>query len=108
MDMSMFQIMADACGGLGPIVSLIKNIFKIIQIVVPILLILWGAFDLAKAVIASDDKEIKGATSKLIRRAVVAAAVFFIVTLVTVVMNLVTSSAEDADTVSWQTCWQQS
>ena len=107
MDMSLFQIM-DACGGLGPIISLIKNVFKIIQIIVPILLILWGALDLAKAVIASDDKEIKGATSKLVRRAVVAAAVFFIVTLVTVVMNLVTSSAEDTDTTSWQACWQQS
>lgn len=105
--MDIFQIM-DACGGLGPIVTLVKNIFKIIQIVVPILLILWGALDLAKAVIASDEKEIKGATSKLIRRAVVAAAVFFIVTLVTVVMNLVAGSAEDTDTASWQSCWNQS
>ena len=52
---------ADACGGLRPIVSVIKGLFDILRILVPIALLIFGALDLAKAVIASDEKEIKGA-----------------------------------------------
>ena len=58
--MDMFQILAgDACGGLGPFVSIIKGVFELIKIGVPIILIIMGAIDLGKAVLASDDKEIK-------------------------------------------------
>ena len=58
--LDLFQIM-DNCGGIGPVVSLIKNgVFPIIQIGIPILLILMGTVDLGKAVMSNDDKEIKG------------------------------------------------
>ena len=71
--MDMFQILAgDACGGLGPIVGVVKGVFDLIKIGVPIVLIIMGAIDLGKAVLASDDKEIKAATSKLIKRAIAA------------------------------------
>ena len=101
----MFSILA--CDeNLLPIVSVLKSVFKIVQIGIPILLILWGAFDLGKAVIASDEKEIKGATSKLIKRAIAAVAVFFAVTLVSLIMNLVSNSgAEESDSLSWKDCW---
>lgn len=105
--MELFQIL-DACEGLGPIVSVIKGVFDIIKIGVPILLILMGAIDLAKAVMASDDKEIKAATSKLIKRAIAAVAVFFSVTIVTLVMNLVAKGeveSEGANSSSWSACW---
>jgi hypothetical protein len=57
---------------------------------------------------ASDDKEIKAATSKLIKRAIAAVAVFFAVTLVDVIMGLVgDSGAEDGDdAMSWSQCWK--
>jgi amino acid permease len=101
------EILAD-CGGLGPVISLIKNVFNLIKILVPIVLILMGAIDLTKAVMASDDKEIKAATSKLIKRAIAAVAVFFAVTLVDVIMGLVgDSGAEDGDdAMSWSQCWK--
>ena len=107
--MDFVQILADAnnCGGLGPIISLIKGIFNVIKIIVPIILIVMGAIDLTKAVMASDDKEIKAATSKLIKRTIAAVAVFFIVTLVDVVMQLVSNSAEDADG-NLLSCWNNS
>ena len=45
---------SSACRSLGPLIRLIKyGIIPIIQIGVPILLILYGMFDLSKAVIAS-------------------------------------------------------
>jgi amino acid permease len=106
--MDFVQILASDCGGLQPVISLIKNIFNLIKILVPIVLILMGAIDLTKAVMASDDKEIKAATSKLIKRAIAAVAVFFAVTLVDVIMGLVgDSGAEDGDNaMSWSQCWK--
>ena len=97
----------DSCGGIGPIVSFIKNgVFPIIQIGIPILLILFGTLDLGKAVISNDDKEIKGATSKLVKRAIMAIAVFFVVFLVKVVMGwLAKANSDDVNESSWAACW---
>ncbi len=107
--MEIFQTLADACGGLRPIVAVLKGVFDIIKIGVPILLIIMGAIDLGKAVMASDDKEIKAATSKLIKRAIAAAAVFFAVTIVDVVMGLVARGEEtdgETNSSSWSACWK--
>ena len=107
--MDLFQIM-DNCQGLGPIVRLIKNgLFPIIQIGIPIILIVMGSIDLGKAVLSSDDKEIKNATSRLVKRAIAAVAVFFIVTLVYVIMSMVANNSK-SDKVTgaqdWWSCWQ--
>ena len=93
---------------LMPIIHVVKNVFLLIQIGVPILLIVMGSIDLGKAVMSSDDKEIKGATGKLIKRAIAAVAVFFIVPLVNLVISFVAGSgAEDADSTSWKDCWNK-
>ena len=99
----------DACRGIGPIVSIIRHgVFPLVQIGIPILLILLGTFDLGKAVISSDDKEVKAAQKRLISRLIYAAVIFFMVTFVSVVMNVVATGnlGEDADTNSWETCWK--
>lgn len=106
--LDLFQIMAntDSCGGLLPLVRMLRKVLTIVQIFIPILLILFGTIDLGKAVIASDEKEIKGAQSKLIKRCIYAVAIFFVVMLVTVIMNIVASSGEkSANTSGWKTCW---
>lgn len=108
--LDLFQ-MLDSCGGLLPVVKLIRNgIFPIIQIGIPIILILMGTIDLGKAVMSNDDKEIKGATSKLIKRAIMAVAVFFVVTIVTVVFGWLGTTGEgdieDAGN-DWVECWNQ-
>src|SRR5574344_1581222 len=108
--LSLFQI-ADNCHGIGPIVIIIKNgIFPIIQIGIPILLIILGTLDLGKAVIASDEKQVKEATTRLGRRCAYAAAVFFMVTIVSIVMNLVSAGGQaDSENISnttdWRACW---
>lgn len=102
---------ADACQGIGPVVRLLKNgIMPIFQIGVPILLIVFGSIDLGKAVMANDDKEIKGATGKLIKRAIAAVVVFFIPFIVNLVMGLISKAelgegVESTDNTSWATCW---
>ena len=98
----------DACGGLGPIVSVIKRgIFPLVQIGIPILLIVFGTIDLGKAVISSDEKEVKQAQGRLIKRFIYAAAVFFVVTLVSVVMGIIAKGGE-GDTTGWRACWEAS
>ena len=94
------------CMGLTPVISLAKNVFKLIQFGVPILLIIFGAIDLGKAVISNDEKTMKSAQGMLIKRLIYAVAVFLVVTLVTVAMGLVSSAnASDADSNSWVSCW---
>ena len=94
----------DSCNGLLPLVKVIKKgLFPIIQLGIPILLL--GTIDLGKAVISSDEKEVKAAQSRLIKRFIYAALVFFVVTLVSVLMNVVSQGGE-GDTASWENCWK--
>lgn len=93
---------------LAPIFRFIKNgIYPILQIGIPILLIVMGSIDLGKAVLSSDDKEIKGATGKLIKRCIAAVAIFFVTTIVSLLMGLL--STADSENVTgndrWQDCW---
>ncbi len=104
---NLFQIAVgtDACGGLLAIVKIIrKGIMPIVQIFIPILLIVFGTVDLGKAVISSDEKEVKQAQSRLIKRCIYAVAIFLVVTLVTVIMNIVAVGVSDG-TGSWSECW---
>lgn len=100
----------DGCGGLLPIVRLVrKGLYPIIQIIIPIILIIFGVIDLGKAVIASDEKEIKAAQSRLIKRCIYAAAIFFVVTLVSLVMDIVSTGIGDSEenkANSWSACWE--
>ena len=43
------------------IVSLLRMAVRILQIIIPVALILWGTIDMGKAVIAGDEKKIKEA-----------------------------------------------
>ena len=98
-------ILDEVCGGLDPIVRVVKfGVFPIIQIGIPIILIIMGSFDLGKAVLSSDDKEIKASTGRLIKRVIAAIAVFFVVAIVKLVMGWAGKySGEDANT--WVSCW---
>lgn len=113
--LDLFQIM-DNCGGLLPVVKFIRQgVFPVIQIGIPILLILFGTIDLGKAVMSQDDKEIKGATGKLVKRAIMAVAVFFVTTLVTVVFNWLGSTGDSNAEAgkgqetgnNWLACWNE-
>ncbi len=112
--LNLFNIM-DGCEGLGPIVAIVKTVFNIIQIAIPILLILFGTLDLGKAVMSNDEKEIKGAISKLIKRALMALAVFFVVFFVKLIFSWLAkanSAQKDGNDVdikesSWWDCWNE-
>lgn len=86
-------------GGLLTIVGIIKKVLAVMQIAIPIILLLFGTIDLGKAVMAGEEKEIKAATSTLIKRAIAAVAVFLLFMVVSVVTGWVGGE-------EWTKCWK--
>ncbi len=79
----------------------VKNLTSLIvlgiQVVVPILLIIWGMLDFTKAVIGQNEDKIKDAQKVFIKRLIAAAVVFLTVTIVRMLLNFVgTLSAENS------------
>lgn len=83
------------------IIGVLRKVLTILQIGIPIILLLFGTIDLGKAVMAGDEKEIKSATSTLIKRAVAAVAVFLLFMVVSVVTGWVGGT-------EWKECWAAS
>ena len=93
------------CDALMPIIRLIRDgVIPLIQIGIPIILIVLGMLDLGKAVMASKEDEMKSAQKLLIKRAIYAVAIFFVVFIVQVVFGLIDNSG-DLGQSNWITCW---
>lgn len=97
---------------LNPIWEVVGFIVKAIWFGIPILLIIFGMIDLGKAVIASKEDEVKKAWKAFGRRFLVAVAVFAVVWIVTIVLNMVTklslpdgTTGGTVNTSGWETCW---
>ena len=111
--MDLMNIMADSllCDpqkGLLPVFGVIGNVVTFIKIAVPIIIIIMGSIDLMKAVMASKDDEIKKAQGILIKRAIYGVVIFFIPTIVTLLMNLVNQDNQDVRCMSCITTPSQS
>ena len=74
--------------------QLVGRILLVFKIVIPLLLIIFGMIDLGKAVIASDEKAIKNATTSIIRRLIAAVVIFFIPAIVGAIFSLVKSFSD--------------
>lgn len=108
----MLQVLADintnatyTCGSLGlefsgMLPNIVHMIVLIIKIVVPILLIVFGMMDLAKAVMAQKEDEIKKGQQTFVKRLIAAIIVFFVITVVQMVIGFL---AGDEDSVT--TCF---
>ena len=68
---------AQACEQIPDAVfNIVSLIIMAIQVVVPILLIIWGMIDFAKAVVGGDEDKIKAGQKIFIKRLIAAAIVF--------------------------------
>ena len=74
--------------GIGNVVHLVV---VAIQVVVPILLIIWGMIDFAKSIIGQDEDKIKAGQKTFMRRLIAAVVVFLIVTIVQLAIRLATT-----------------
>lgn len=97
----MFILDTVSCGGLGDFDAMIPAFTSLavnaIKVVVPILLIFFGMLDLAKAVMSNDEKEMKGAQGKFIRRAIYAVVVFFVVAVVQLVFSTLGNAEQNSE-----------
>lgn len=88
------------CGNIGltfagMLPKTISIIITIIQIVVPILLVFFGLLDMAKAVMAQKEDEIKKGQQTLIKRVIAAAIVFFVILLVKMLLPFLSNNNSD-------------
>lgn len=100
----MMQVLSSVCVGVlgdvglpSKIAYILHLVILAIQIVVPFLLIIWGMLDLGKAVMAQKEDEIKKGQQTFIKRIMAAAILFFVTTIVTLLVNLV---ADDSSTIT--------
>ena len=93
---------AASCYGLSAVVFYGVYIVKVIQIVVPILLIIWGSIDLLKSIISGDEKKISAARKPFIQRLLSAVLVFLLPWLVNAIISF---SAGNTTNNNWKACW---
>ncbi|MDO4963241.1 MAG: hypothetical protein Q4E75_04000 [bacterium] len=87
----------------GTFPYIISTIVLIIKIAVPILLIIFGMLDLGKAVVASKEDEIKKGQQLLIKRAITAVLVFFVIQIVQIIIRFV--SGNNASVINCFNCF---
>lgn len=68
-------------------------ILLILKVLVPVIIIVLGIVDLAKAVMSSDDKAVNKATTAIISRLIIGVAIFFIPTIISFIFSIVKDAA---------------
>lgn len=66
----------------------IEEIIGYVRIFVPILLIILGAVDFGSAVLSQDQDSLKKSGSKFVKRCIAAVAIFFVPTLIRLLLSL--------------------
>ena len=81
------------------IVNIVNLIYNAIRIGVPLILIIVGMFDMGKAITQQKEDEIKKAQTLLVRKAVAAALVFLMLSMVNLIFNIASSGDNDSETI---------
>jgi len=97
-------IVGTSCGTIlgSELIEHIQEVFDIIKIVAPILLIFFGSMDYGKAVVANDKEALAKATSNFIKRAIAAVAIFLLPYFIKIIFSL--PGVKDVINVNDPTC----
>ncbi len=89
----------DLCSNPEPLQVLlfVKYFITIVKIIVPISIILFGSIDLIKAIISSDADAMNKSLKALVKRTISGIIIFFLPTLITLVLNLLNSDFSMCD-----------
>lgn len=74
------------------------GLVNLVKVIIPILLVAYGMMDLAKAVMANDEKIMKEAQGKFIKRIVYAVIIFFIVAIVQLIFGTLAKASGKSQT----------
>lgn len=102
--LNVLSFAGDTCSSLSPFLRIVGYVVAIVKIVIPILLIIFGMLDVGKAVIASKPDEVTKSLRGFAMRCIAAILVFFIPSIVSVLINAVQASGE-TDANNWTICW---
>lgn len=83
---------------MADVMALVQLVMKVICILVPIVMIVLGTFDLFKAVTAGKEEDIKKKQKALITRLIAGVLVFLVPTIVSLLTSLM-------GTEDWKDCW---
>ena len=112
---SLFAVMnpvfaKNGCEGIGieiddKILDVVHYIILIIQIVIPILLVIFGSIDFLKAVVAQKDDEIKKGQQTFIKRIIAGVLVFFVFSIVRVIISFAGDDENKAKILNCAKCF---
>ena len=93
------------CYNLAPLLQLVGYVVTIFKIVIPLLLIVFGMLDVGKSVVAGKPDEVTKNLKSFAMRCVAAVLVFFIPSIVGVVLDAVAATSDNigADTTTGTT-----
>ena len=108
--MDLFNVLAKCVGIFGSngitdeaIPNIIHYVYLGIQVVIPILLIIFGMIELGKAITAQKEDEIKKAQSSFLKKLILAVIVFLVFSAVKLVFNFVGGGqGENGEANVWQ------
>ena len=95
------------CGGFNvpnSLINIVSTIVTLIKIAVPIILIILGMIDMAKAVASQKDEEIKKGQKTLLSRCIAAGIVFFVVAIVQLLVSIVSKTGDSTKDNEWNSC----
>lgn len=71
------------------ITAITQTLYTVIKIVIPVILIVYGMIDFGKSVMAGKEDEIKANQKLFVKRLIAAALVFFILSIVQLVLGII-------------------
>lgn len=83
----------------GDLVAIIHYIYLAIQVLVPVILIIFGMIELTKAIMAQKEDEIKKAQGSFVKKLIVAVIVFLTFSIVRLVFNFANSGNKNSANV---------
>lgn len=85
--------------------QLVGYVLYAAKIIIPVIIMILGVVDFVKAIFLSDEKSVQKAGITLLQRAIMGVAIFFVPTLVSLVIGLVSDMAEASEKIAGcETC----
>lgn len=94
--MTMFYTLAGCADIPCPVFEITHIIKNIIEVVVPVVLIIFGMIDFAKATMAHDEGDIAKAKDTFIKRLIAAISMFFVIFVLELAFSIIAKSADKA------------
>lgn len=105
----LFGEQTEFCTGTSEILSLVGWALTVFKIVIPLIIIALGLFDLGKAAVSSKPEEIKKSATSLVYRLIGGILIFFVPTIIMLVFGFVgrfnDATAADKTKVDFDKCY---